>query len=156
MDSSDRERIGDSREELEGILEDSEMKGMPFVVLANKQDMQNAMSSLELIENLGLRKYNGRHEWHVEATCAVTGEGIDEAMDMIGKLAKQRKVWLRLVCENSLFVVWRCENALLQKSQRNEDVRHPGSILLRKIDPPSGLGNGYGEMRTCFRTLIVG
>ena len=111
MDSSDRERIGDSREELEGILEDSEMKGMPFVVLANKQDMQNAMSSLELIENLGLGKYNGRHEWHVEATCAVTGEGIDEAMDMIGKLAKQRKVWLRLVCENSLFGVWRCENA---------------------------------------------
>ena len=105
MDSSDRERIGDSREELEGILEDSEMKGMPFVVLANKQDMQNAMSSLELIENLGLGKYNGRHE------CAVTGEGIDEAMDMIGKLAKQRKVWLRLVCENSLFGVWRCENA---------------------------------------------
>ena len=88
MDSSDRERIGDSREELEGILEDSDMKDVPFVVLANKQDMKNAMSSLELIENLGLCRYNGRHEWHVQATCAVTGEGIDEAMDIIGRLAK--------------------------------------------------------------------
>ena len=93
MDSSDRERIGDSRDELEGILGNSEMKGVPFVVLANKQDMQNAMSSLELIEELGLRKYNGRHEWHVQATCAVTGEGIFEAMDGIGRLIKQMKVW---------------------------------------------------------------
>ena len=93
VDSSDRERIGDSHEELEGILGNGEMKGVPFVVLANKQDMQNAMSSLELIEELGLRKYNGRHEWHVHATCAVTGEGIFEAMDGIGRLIKQRKVW---------------------------------------------------------------
>ena len=89
MDSCDRERIDESREELEGILEEGNMKGVPIVVLANKQDMPNAMSPAQLIDNLGLRKYNGRNEWHVQATFAVTREGIYEAMGAIGRLVKQ-------------------------------------------------------------------
>ena len=92
VDSCDRERIDESREELEGILEEGNMKGVPFVIMANKQDMPNAMSPAQLIDNLGLRKYNGRNEWHVQATCAVTGEGIYEAMDAIGRLVKQSNV----------------------------------------------------------------
>ena len=103
VDSSDRNRVAESRAELHGILDDFDMQGVPFVVLANKQDMPNAMSPAQLIDNLGLRKYNGRHEWHVQATCAVTGEGIYEAMDTVGKLVKQRKPW-SIACLGS------CEN----------------------------------------------
>ena len=93
VDSSDRDRIAESRAELHGILDDIDMQGVPFVVLANKQDMPNAMSPAQLIDNLGLHKYNGRHEWNVQATCAVTGEGIYEAMDTVSKLVKQRESW---------------------------------------------------------------
>lgn len=38
MDSNDRERILESREELFGILENNDMRGVPVVVIANKQD----------------------------------------------------------------------------------------------------------------------
>ena len=39
VDSSDKERMKEAREELYGILESEEMRGVPFVVLANKQDL---------------------------------------------------------------------------------------------------------------------
>ena len=91
MDSNDRDRVAQSRAELHGILDDTDIQGVPFVVLANKQDIPNAMSPTQLIDNLGLRRYIGRHEWYVHATCAVTGEGIYEAMDVVGRLAKQEE-----------------------------------------------------------------
>ena len=39
VDSNDRERILESREELFGILQNDEMRGVPVVVIANKQDL---------------------------------------------------------------------------------------------------------------------
>ena len=39
VDSADRERMGEAREELFGILESDEMRGVPVVVVANKQDL---------------------------------------------------------------------------------------------------------------------
>ena len=39
VDSSDRERMIEAREELFGILESDEMRGVPVVVIANKQDL---------------------------------------------------------------------------------------------------------------------
>lgn len=38
VDSNDRERILESREELFAILENNEMRGVPVVIIANKQD----------------------------------------------------------------------------------------------------------------------
>ena len=39
VDSSDRERMYEAREELFGILDSDAMRGVPVVVLANKQDL---------------------------------------------------------------------------------------------------------------------
>ena len=39
VDSADRDRMIEAREELFGILESDEMRGVPVVVIANKQDL---------------------------------------------------------------------------------------------------------------------
>ena len=39
VDSTDRERFSESRDELQRMLKDDEMRGVPVVVLANKQDL---------------------------------------------------------------------------------------------------------------------
>lgn len=39
VDSSDRERMSEAREELFGILESDEMRGVPVCIIANKQDL---------------------------------------------------------------------------------------------------------------------
>ena len=39
VDSADRSRLDEAREELFGIVESDEMRGVPVVIIANKQDM---------------------------------------------------------------------------------------------------------------------
>jgi small GTP-binding protein len=39
VDSSDRERIDEAREELHGILSWGDMSNVPIVIIANKQDL---------------------------------------------------------------------------------------------------------------------
>lgn len=44
VDSNDRERIGDAKEELDKMLCEEEIQDVPLLVIANKQDLPNAMS----------------------------------------------------------------------------------------------------------------
>ena len=39
VDSSDKERLSEAKDELDGILNSDEMRGVPVVVMANKQDL---------------------------------------------------------------------------------------------------------------------
>merc|ERR1712193_305702 len=54
VDSNDRDRIEDAREELNTMLSEDEMRNAVLLVLANKQDLPNAMTTSEVAENLGL------------------------------------------------------------------------------------------------------
>jgi signal recognition particle receptor subunit beta len=44
IDSADRERLEVARQELELMLQEEELKGAPVLILANKQDLPNAMN----------------------------------------------------------------------------------------------------------------
>ena len=39
VDCSDRCRLSEAKEELYNIIEDDEMRGVPLIVMANKQDL---------------------------------------------------------------------------------------------------------------------
>ena len=39
VDSSDRERMNDAKDELYKILDESEMRNVPVIIIANKQDV---------------------------------------------------------------------------------------------------------------------
>ncbi|VDO10499.1 unnamed protein product [Rodentolepis nana] len=91
VDSNDRERLGDAREELWAVLEADELKSAILLVLANKQDLPNAMSATEITEGLGLHKFPPSRKWYVQATCAVNGEGIFEGLDWLGREIKGGK-----------------------------------------------------------------
>ena len=54
VDSSDRDRIDEAREELQKILGEEELRSSGLLVLANKQDLPNAMSETEVTEKLNL------------------------------------------------------------------------------------------------------
>ena len=87
VDSADRERYYEAKEELWAILDSPEMAGVPVVVLANKQDLPRAESSDKIAEHLGLLQ-NRDHPWYVQAACARNGEGIYEAMHQLAKMVK--------------------------------------------------------------------
>merc|ERR1719161_2994884 len=60
VDSSDRDRVEDAREELTNILSADEMRDAVLLVLANKQDLPRAMPAAEITEKLGLNSMRNR------------------------------------------------------------------------------------------------
>ena len=48
VDSADKDRIEIARQELELMLQEEELKGVPVLVLANKQDLPNALNDQEV------------------------------------------------------------------------------------------------------------
>jgi len=97
VDSSDRKRIDQSdgedtsvKDELQLILAEDELRDTVLLVLANKQDLPNAMSVNELSERLGLNKLKHR-EWHVQGTCATNGNGLYEGLDWLCKKLRKSK-----------------------------------------------------------------
>lgn len=60
VDSNDRERIEENREELHKMLAEEELKDAVLLVFANKQDLPGAMSCPEITDKLGLHTIRGR------------------------------------------------------------------------------------------------
>ena len=82
VDSNDRERIDQAREELHRMLGEDELRDGILLVFANKQDLPNAMSAAEITEKLGLSSLRGRN-WYIQSCCATSGEGLYEGLDWL-------------------------------------------------------------------------
>merc|ERR1711967_152360 len=90
VDSNDRERIEDAREELHKMLDEHEMSDAVALVFANKQDLPNAMPAAEITEKLGLRSLRNR-QWFIQSACATTGVGLYEGIDWMSRSLSARK-----------------------------------------------------------------
>merc|ERR1712187_525859 len=84
IDSNDRDRIEDAREELANILIDEEMRDALLLVFANKMDLPNSMTAAEVTEKLGLRDIQDR-QWFIQSACATTGDGLYDGFDWMSK-----------------------------------------------------------------------
>jgi ADP-ribosylation factor protein 1 len=82
IDSNDRDRIGEAKEELHRMLGEDELRDAVLLVYANKQDLPNAMNAAEITDKLGLHGVKQRH-WYIQSTCAPTGEGLCEGLDWL-------------------------------------------------------------------------
>ena len=60
VDSNDRERLPECRDELHRFLAEDELKDAVLLVMANKQDLPNAMPVEEITDKLGLNKIRQR------------------------------------------------------------------------------------------------
>mmetsp|Transcript_36565 Transcript_36565/g.63090 ORF Transcript_36565/g.63090 Transcript_36565/m.63090 type:complete len:239 (-) Transcript_36565:219-935(-) len=83
VDSNDRDRIGEAKEQLDKMYWEEEFKGVPLLVFANKQDLPDAMSAPEVADKLGLGALPNDRRWFIQATCATTGDGLHEGLDWL-------------------------------------------------------------------------
>ncbi|BHF64200.1 Arf GTPase arf1 [Sparganum proliferum] len=90
VDSRDRERIDEAREELHGMLNEDALGDAALLVFANKQDLPNAMQACEITQRLGLSALHGR-QWYVQATCATSGTGLYEGLDWLSNILPSAK-----------------------------------------------------------------
>jgi len=91
IDSVDDERMEEAKMELHKILRQPDLTGTPLLVLANKQDLRNAKDPQEIVRILGLMDLAPSQPWHIEATCAVTGDGLEEGLLKLNEMIVQKR-----------------------------------------------------------------
>jgi len=89
VDSNDRERISEAREELQRMLNEDELRDALLLVFANKQDLPNAMPAAEITDKLGLHSLRQR-AWYIQSTCATSGDGLYEGLEWLSTNLKKR------------------------------------------------------------------
>ena len=89
VDSNDRIRVEEARDELHRLLNEDELRDAILLVFANKQDLPNAMSAAEVSDELGLHGVRNR-QWHVETSSATTGAGLFEGFEWLHGVLTRR------------------------------------------------------------------
>jgi len=90
VDSNDRDRIVEAREELQRMLNEDELRDALLLVFANKQDLPNAMNAAEITDKMGLHGLTSR-EWFIQSACATSGDGLYEGLDWLSNRISQKK-----------------------------------------------------------------
>ncbi|XP_022211522.2 ADP-ribosylation factor 1-like [Drosophila obscura] len=85
VDSNDRDRIDEAREELMSMLAEHEFQVL--LIFSNKQDLPNAMNAAEMTDKLGLNALINQN-WYIQATCATNGDGLYEGLDWLSNQLK--------------------------------------------------------------------
>ena len=67
VDSNDRERIAEARDELNRMLAEDELRDAVVLVFANKQDLPHAMNPAEITDKLGLHNMRNRN-WYIQVS----------------------------------------------------------------------------------------
>ena len=96
VDSNDRTRVKQAREELHKMLAQDEMRDVKVLVMANKQDLPHALEPAQLAEGLGLTKDHGpghgiSQEWYIQGCTALSGQGLFEGLDWLSRAVTSRK-----------------------------------------------------------------
>lgn len=55
---------------------------IPILFLANKMDLPDSLTTVKLVAGLGLERIQNK-PWHIRATNALTGEGLQPAIEWL-------------------------------------------------------------------------
>ncbi|EGC37936.1 hypothetical protein DICPUDRAFT_46140 [Dictyostelium purpureum] len=80
VDSNDRERIQEARDELQKMLNEDDLGHVLLLVFCNKQDLPNAMLAPEITDKLNLHSLRQR-KWYIQETRATSGDGLYQGLD---------------------------------------------------------------------------
>lgn len=89
IDSTDRERLSITKEELYKMLHHEDLRKSAVLIFANKQDVKGCMSAAEISQQLNLTSIKD-HVWHIQACCALTGEGLYQGLEWITNHLRHR------------------------------------------------------------------
>ncbi|KAM7277948.1 hypothetical protein ACFE04_005082 [Oxalis oulophora] len=84
IDSTDRARISIMKDELFRLLGHDDLQQSVILVFANKQDLKDAMTPAEITDALSLHSIKN-HDWHIQACCALTGDGLYDGLGWIAQ-----------------------------------------------------------------------
>ena len=71
-----------AKQKLQHMLEEEELKEATLLILANKQDLANALPINELTQILQLNKLKNR-KWHIQTTSVLNGNRLYQGFDWL-------------------------------------------------------------------------
>ncbi|KAH9771655.1 ADP-ribosylation factor-like protein 2 [Citrus sinensis] len=83
VDSSDLRRLDDCKMELDNLLKEERLSGASLLILANKQDINGALTPTEIAKVLNLEAMDKTRHWKIVGCSAYTGEGLLEGFDWL-------------------------------------------------------------------------
>uniref|UniRef100_A0A673N5G6 ADP-ribosylation factor-like protein 14 n=1 Tax=Sinocyclocheilus rhinocerous TaxID=307959 RepID=A0A673N5G6_9TELE len=86
VDSSDIKRLDEAKSVLEQTLKGDHLRGLPVVVLANKQDIVGAAMVTEITEQFNLIKSCSDRDWFIQPCSALTGAGLVDGFRRVAHL----------------------------------------------------------------------
>jgi ADP-ribosylation factor related protein 1 len=88
IDSTNRDRLDESKAALDKVLNSRELANAPLLVIANKQDMEAAASMQDISDHLGVQYVQGR-PCIVQAASAHTGSGLHDGLKWLIEKVKR-------------------------------------------------------------------
>eukprot|EP00670_Eutreptiella_braarudii_P006700 CAMPEP_0174288086 /NCGR_PEP_ID=MMETSP0809-20121228/19042_1 /TAXON_ID=73025 ORGANISM="Eutreptiella gymnastica-like, Strain CCMP1594" /NCGR_SAMPLE_ID=MMETSP0809 /ASSEMBLY_ACC=CAM_ASM_000658 /LENGTH=167 /DNA_ID=CAMNT_0015385023 /DNA_START=24 /DNA_END=524 /DNA_ORIENTATION=+ len=81
VDTADKIRIVLVKDELQMLIQNKDLKGVPILFFANKMDIAGALTPQEVAEQLDLAEVCTDRPHNIIASNALTGQGIEEGMN---------------------------------------------------------------------------
>ena len=89
VDSADEMRVAEVKENLQELLGEELLAGVPLLVFANKQDLEMALEAPEVMSSLELENISDR-TWNIQACSAVSQQGLNEGMEWLINTINQK------------------------------------------------------------------
>lgn len=88
VDSANKGRFDESKSAMEKVLGSRELYGAPLLILANKQDLEEAETPQSVAEHFGIGRVDSRPV-KVQPVCAYTGQGLREGVQWLVEVIKR-------------------------------------------------------------------
>uniref|UniRef100_A0A8D2L842 ADP ribosylation factor like GTPase 13B n=1 Tax=Varanus komodoensis TaxID=61221 RepID=A0A8D2L842_VARKO len=131
VDSSDVERMEETKETMSEVLRHPKIAGKPVLVLANKQDKEGALAEADVIECLSLEKLVNEHKClcQIEPCSAVMGYG-----KKIDKSIKKGLLWLlHIIAKDFDALHERIQKDTAEQKAAEEQEKQERAERVRKI-----------------------
>ncbi|KAJ3368428.1 Arf GTPase arf1 [Allomyces arbusculus] len=89
VDSTDTARMDEARDVMARVCGDDDLRAVAVLVLANKQDKPGALAAEVVADRLAVG--NLKQQVHVQATSAVTGQGLEEGMAWLAAVLGEKE-----------------------------------------------------------------
>ncbi|KAL5016044.1 hypothetical protein ScPMuIL_005633 [Solemya velum] len=84
VDSSDRERIGESKEAFDKMIASEALRGVPLLMLANKQDLKECINVADVRKVFNpVPQLIGQRECKVRGVSALKGDGVNDGIEWL-------------------------------------------------------------------------
>lgn len=100
VDSNDHERINDGSQDMTGytakwslylLTQEAELKDAVFVIVANKQDLPNALSVDQIVQRIDASTSLARYDWACFPVCAKRHDSVVPVFEWAAKAARAKK-----------------------------------------------------------------